>query len=92
MVEFKILGSRITGTVVNTYGPSAFPQEQAFVHHLRWMDALPKEGRWIVGGDFNLITTLREKKGGRRVLDNYQEKFREILAQSSVVDLETGHG
>ena len=79
MEEFKILGSGITGTVVNTYGPSSFPRKHAFVHHLRWLDALAKEGRWIVGGDFNLITTLRENKWGRRVLDKYQEEFREIL-------------
>ena len=53
---------------------------------------MAKEGRWIVGGDFNLITALREKKGGRRVLDKYQEEFRERLSQSSLVDVETGDG
>ena len=56
------------------------------------MDSPAKEGIWTVGGDFNLITVLREKKGGRRVLDKYQEEFRDILAQSSLVDLETGDG
>ena len=92
MVDFKILGSGITGTISNIYGPSAFPQKQDFIHHLRWLDSLAKEGRWIVGGDFNLITALREKKQGRRVLDKYQEEFRDILAHSSLVDLETGDG
>ena len=51
-----------------------------------------KERIWIVGGYFNLINTLRENKGGRRVLDKYQAEFREILAQSSLIDLETGDG
>ena len=75
MVDFKILGSGITRTIANIYGPSAFPQKQDFIHHPRWLESLAKEGRWIVGGYFNLITTLKENKGGRRVLDKYQEEI-----------------
>ena len=37
-----------------------------------------------------MITTLREKKGGRRVLDKYQEEFRELLAHNPLVDLKRG--
>ena len=71
MVDFKILGSGITRTITHIYGPSAYPQKKAFIHHLRWLDSLVKEWKWIVGGYFNLITALREKKGGRTVLDKY---------------------
>ena len=39
-----------------------------------------------------LITSLREKKGGRRDLDKYQEDFREILTLGPLVDMETGDG
>ena len=92
MADFKILGAGTTGMISNIYGPSAFPQKQDFIHHLRWVDSIAKEGRWIVGGYFNLITILRENKGGRSVLDKYQEEFRGILAQSSLEDLETGDG
>ena len=92
MVDFKILGSGITGMIANIYGPSAYPQKHAFIHHLRWLDSLVKEETWIVGGYFNLITSLKENKWGRRVLDKYQEEFREILAQGPPMDLETGDG
>ena len=34
MSEFKILGSVIAGTLVNVYGPSTFPQKQAFLRLL----------------------------------------------------------
>ena len=37
-----------------------------------------------------MITSLRENKGGRRMLDKHQEEFREVLAQSTLVDMETG--
>ena len=92
MADFKILGSGITGMIANIYGPNAFPQKKDFIHGIRWLDSLAKEGRWIVGGYFNLITALREKKWGRRVLDKYPDEFRKILAQISLVDLEIEDG
>ena len=33
ITEFQILGSNIIGTLVNIYGPSAFPRKQDFIHH-----------------------------------------------------------
>ena len=77
--DFQIWGSEVNGTIVNIYGSSAFPQKQEFVNHLRWLTASASEGNWIIGGDFNLITSLKEKKGGKRMLDKYQEDFRETL-------------
>ena len=91
-VDFHIRGSEIRGTIVNIYGSSVFPQKQEFVNHLRWINASASLGNWIIGGDFNLITLLKEKKGGKRMLDKYQEDFRETLVNSSLVDLETGDG
>ena len=44
LAEFQILGTEIRGTIVNIYGPSAFPQKQAFVHHLHWLCVMAKEG------------------------------------------------
>ena len=46
----------------------------------------------MIGGDFNVISNLGEKKGGRRILGKYQEAFCEFLAQSPLVDLGTGTG
>ena len=77
---------------MNIYGPSAFPQKQEFVNHLRWLSASASTGNWIIGGVFNIISSLREKKGGKRMLDKYQEDVRETLVNSSLVDLETGDG
>ena len=46
----------------------------------------------MIGSDFNLITSLSEKKGGKRDLDRFQEAFGEILTRSSLLDVETGNG
>ena len=59
---------------------------------LNWLQEQAKQGSWVLEGNFNLITNLGEKKGGRRALDKYQKAFSEFLAQSSLVDVETGCG
>ena len=92
IADFHILGSEVRGMIVNIYGPSAFSQKQEFVKHLRWLSASASTRNQIIGGYFNLITSLREKKGGKRMLDKCQNDFRETLVNSSLVDLETGDG
>ena len=89
---FKFLDSGSSRTLVNIYGPSAFPQKKAFINHLRWLRNHAQEGTWIVGGYFNLIISLREKKGGRIALEKYQEEFREILTLDPLADMELGDG
>ena len=44
VADFQILGTEIRGTIVNIYEPSAFPQKQEFVHHLRWLCTKEMEG------------------------------------------------
>ena len=92
MADFCLLDSGIQGTVGNIYGPNCFPEKKSFMDFLNWLQEQAKQGSWVLGGDFNLIANLGEKKGGRRALDKYQKAFSEFLAQSSLVDVETGSG
>ena len=50
------------------------------------------DSSWIMGEDFNLITSLGEKKGGRRSLDRFVEYFINFVEQSQLVDMETRNG
>lgn len=47
---------------------------------------------WILGGDFNMITTLEEKKGGLRRLDKDAEAFNTFIATSKLIDVPTVNG
>ena len=47
---------------------------------------------WIMGGDFNLITSLVEKKGGRRTLEATNIVFKDFIQGRWLVDIETGNG
>ena len=92
MANFKFLETGAKGTLVNVYGPSTFPQKSAFLCLLNWMKGITHEGKWIIGGYYNLIFFLRENKGSPHVLEKFQEEFREFLSHSPLVDVETGDG
>ena len=44
----------------------------------------------MVGGDFNLITSLEEKKGGRRCLEEECDRFRETIEDLDLVEITSG--
>ena len=74
------------------YGPSCFQEKHSFMGFLQWLQDQAEQGQWVLGGDFNLIANLEEKKGGRRTMDKFQEPFSECLARGPLVDMETGSG
>ena len=59
---FRILGTNQAGVITNVYGPQQTEQKISFLNHLRWLhDPIPSPN-WIIGGDFNIISSLEEKK------------------------------
>jgi hypothetical protein len=47
---------------------------------------------WILVGDFNIITTLAEKKGGTRRLNRDVEEFSAFIDMMELVDIRTNNG
>jgi hypothetical protein len=47
---------------------------------------------WILAGDFNIIATLAEKKGGIRRLDIDAEVFSAFIEKTKLVDIKTSNG
>ena len=47
---------------------------------------------WILGGDYNMITNLAEKKGGLRRLDKASEAFNTFIFESKLIDISTVNG
>jgi hypothetical protein len=45
-----------------------------------------------MGGDFNMILTLEEKGGGKKILEQDSIRFQEILEQQKLVYIENGNG
>ena len=89
--SFTIMESGGKGTLSNMYVLSAFPHKIVFLKFLSWMKGQIGDSTWIMGGDFNLITSLGENKGGWRSMDILQEDFREFVEQIQLVEIETGN-
>jgi hypothetical protein len=62
------------------------------IEYLEWYKKLLSHQYWILGRDFNLITTLKEKKGGRRNLMPKDTLFKEFIDDNNLLDLETPNG
>ena len=71
IASFRHLSSGSKGSLMNIYGPSAFPKKHAFLDFLEWVKVLSESRNWVIGGDFNLISNLGKNKGGRRSLDKF---------------------
>jgi exonuclease III len=90
--SFSLIGSNKLGYIMNVYGPTRPGDKEAFLHHLEWISNHIGSQRWILGGDFNMITGLEEKKGGTRTLGNDSEHFNCIIGLLKLIDVETDNG
>ena len=91
-VEFKVVGFPISGMVTNVYGPHHTGEKRDFLHSLKRLKAEIKNSHWVVGGYFNLITSLEEKKGEICRLEEGSEAFRETIEDLGLMDIIPGEG
>jgi hypothetical protein len=59
------------------------------IAHIKTLLSTPN---WILGGDFNMILMLEEKKGGTKWLEPDNGKFKTLIDQLNLVDIETRNG
>jgi len=64
IISYKILGLAEKGFVTNVCGHQMSADKRDFLSEISSLGLIMKDQQWIVGGDFNLITTLEDKKGG----------------------------
>ena len=46
----------------------------------------------IIGGDFNLITSLQDKRGGRQLLSEEDKLFKRFIDNNNLVNFNTNNG
>ena len=85
-----MIGSVVKGVVPNVYGPHLPLQKDRFIESLRRHHEWTRGKHWVLGGCFNLITSLDEKKGGRKHLENENIQFRDNIEELKMVDIATG--
>jgi exonuclease III len=90
--EYRLIGSNQPGHITNVYGPANPREKQTFLRSLDYLPSLLKHKHWIIGGDYNLIRTLEEKKGGSRRLDQDTNDFNSLIDKLNLIDLEPTNG
>jgi exonuclease III len=90
--DYRLIGSDKPGHLTSVYGPATPRDKQAFLRSLSYLSSLTQYHRWIVGGDFNIIRSLEEKKGGSRRLDRDSGDFNSLIDDLRLIDLEANNG
>ena len=89
-IDFLLVGSTIRGNMTNVYGPHTSNLKEGFIESLRETHQQVAGRHQILGGDFNLITSLEENKGGRIRMEGECVLFRDAIEEMGRVDIFTG--
>jgi len=90
--RFGILGSKEWILLSNVYRAHIHNEHRVFFQNLIVICSLYPDSPWKVGGDFNMIKDLSERKGGLRRTEIDMEEFREWIVEKGLVDIQTTNG
>eukprot|EP00253_Pinus_taeda_P009145 PITA_09145 len=90
--SFHILGIEIHGLLTNTYFPQDLHHKLEVLEALTSLNVNRHHLLWISGGDFNIITSLTEKKGGRMKLEEDSSGLKEFIQNHQLIDMQTSNG
>jgi len=86
-VEAQATGNSESYLCTNVYGPQKLEDKISFLSSLLSLKSRHPSSKCIMGGDFNMITTLLEKKGGIRKLKKDVELFTDFIDTAKLVDI-----
>ena len=90
--RFQILGSNIKGVVTNVYGPFQPSKRSSFLSNLGSLKEWVDDAHWLIRGDFNIIRSLEEKKGGVRTTSAASNLFNKFIEEMKLVDIKSTNG
>ena len=86
------LGDKEIYMITNVYGPQKQEDKFKLLTSLEELRARYPNMPWIITGDFNMIKSLTEKKGGNRQLSRDSTAFQNFIMNMGLVDTETING
>eukprot|EP00253_Pinus_taeda_P016264 PITA_16264 len=91
-VEFQPIGNSSSFLCINIYSPQKLEDKINFLDALTRFIIRHPISKCILGGDFNMKTTLLEKKGGLRKLNRDAEAFTDFIETVKLVDIHPKSG
>eukprot|EP00253_Pinus_taeda_P033709 PITA_33709 len=85
-LEVQVIGNSETYLCTNIYGPQKLEEKFTFLRTLLNLKLRYPNAKAIIGGGFNMINTLLEK-GGVRKLNKYSEAFLDFINTTKLVDV-----
>eukprot|EP00253_Pinus_taeda_P016325 PITA_16325 len=89
--SFHLIGTNIHGFLTNVYFPQVLHKKLALLDTLTVINSNRQYPLWINDGDYNIITTLEEKKGGRMKLEGDSIGFKEFIQSNHLMDIQTSN-
>lgn len=90
--NFTLVDSGVQGVISNVYGPANPRDKNSFLNSLEFLASWVDKRHWFLSGDFNLITSLQEKKGGTWKLDAHSTRFSSLIQTLKLIDVCTDNG
>jgi len=78
---FRVVGSSNWILITGVYGPHIPRERKNFLKDLQTTRRIFPGIPWILGGDFNMIRTMEEKRGGINRPDQNMEEFNEMIIE-----------
>lgn len=86
-IEIQVVGNSETYLCTNVYGPQKLEAKLLFLRSLFNLKLRYPQAKAIFGGDFNMITSLTEKRGGIRKLNRDFEAFLDFIRSANLIDV-----
>jgi len=90
--KFHLTGTNVHGHLTNIYFPQEATNKVDTLNTLTQINSERSHPLWITGGDFNMITRLEEKRGGRIKLDCESTHFKNYIHNNKLIDMEFNNG
>lgn len=81
-----------TYLLTNVYGPQRLDEKLRFLNSLGDLRDRHVGLPWILSGDFNMIKSLSEKKGGTIIVGKDSLAFQMFIDNMKLVDIVTSNG
>lgn len=91
-VIFHIIGTNLHGLLTNVYFPQETYRKAGILNSLSELNQNRLHPLWIAGGDFNMITRLEEKRGGRCRGSQEGSILKDFIQNNWLIDLPFNNG
>eukprot|EP00253_Pinus_taeda_P005730 PITA_05730 len=89
---FHLSGTNAHGLLTNVYFPQDTVQKSQLLNTLSELNSDRPFPLWISGGDYNMIASKEEKKGGRSNTNNEDSLLKEFINSNWLMDIPTSNG